>query len=196
MNPNDKVEQLRQSIKAKKEAEAAAQEAASQDKASPGQQMTELKNKLGALEKELKDSQEKAKKFQEDYLRAHAEMQNYQRRLQKEKQGFIKYGNENLLKEILPILDSLEKALETSPSEGESLHQGVSLVHKQFLNALEKFGLQLIKAQGEVFDPNYHEAISQVETDAQASGTVWEVFRTGYLYHDRVLRAAMVSVVA
>lgn len=190
MDSPDKVEQLRQSLQAKKEAEAASSAPELEPAAAPAPESEALKVQLATLQKELASAQAKAKTAEEDYLRAHAEMQNNQRRLQKEKQDFIKYGNENLLKELLPVLDSLEKALEATQEEG------LVLVQRQFLSALEKFGLKTMVAKAEKFDPNYHEAVSQVPVEGGVSSTVYEVFRTGYLYHDRVLRAAMVSVVA
>lgn len=197
MCKQDKVDQLRKSLQAKKEAEqAAAKSGQKVEVEQNSEELSQLKSDIESLQKKLNEAQEKAKAAEGDYLRAHAEMQNNQRRLNKEKQDFIKYGNENLLKELLPILDSLEKALEAAGDQEKHLKEGVGLVHKQFLSALEKFGLQVLNPKGEVFDPHFHEAVSQVKTDAQASGTVWEVLRTGYLLHDRVLRAAMVSVVA
>lgn len=200
MQPKDKVSQLRSSIKAKKEAEARIKSA--QGKMSPGmedqykQQLDDLQKQVEVLQAENEEFKAKAKGAHDDALRAHAELDNFRKRMTREKAGFAKYGSEKMLLEVLPALDSLEKALEHAEDthDTQSLLEGVQLVLNQFHKALEKFGLVPINAFGKPFDPHYHEAMGQAETGDSPPGTVVQEFRRGYMLHDRVLRPSMVIV--
>ena len=132
------------------------------------------------------------------YLRSQAEMENMRRRGQKEKEEWVKFSNESLIRQLLPALDALEQAIShcatTSDDCVESLKQGVELTLKGLKDALGKAGLEEIKAHGEAFDPNYHEAVSEMEDGSVEPGAVLHELQKGYLLNQRLLRPAMVVV--
>jgi molecular chaperone GrpE len=129
-------------------------------------------------------------------LRVAAEFENWKKRARKESEEAQARGREQLAKEILPVLDNLERALQAVTTGGtvEQLGQGVKLVDKQLHGVLEKFEVKSFEALGEPFDPAKHEAIQQVETSDHAPGAVAKVFARGYLIGSRLLRPAMVAV--
>ena len=114
----------------------------------------------------------------------------------RERADFLKFGNESLIKELLPVLDNLELSLEhaRNATNANAITEGIELVKKEFLRKLEKFGLSAISARGEKFDPNRHEAAVQIETAEHPEDTVIDEFQKGYFIHDRLLRPARVSV--
>ena len=129
------------------------------------------------------------------YLRLYAEFDNYKKRVSKDKEELIKYGNESLLYEILPFIDHLEMALKHASNEVSSgLVQGVEITLRELKKTLEKFGLTAIEADGKPFDPVVHHAMSQVERNDTEDNTVVEEFRRGYMLRDKVLRPALVAV--
>ncbi len=139
--------------------------------------------------------EEELSKLREKYLRLYAEFENYKKRVQKEKEELIKYGNEALLYELLNVLDSLEMALKHSGENvSEGLIKGVDMTLREFQRITEKFGLVPIEAQGKPFDPSLHHAMTQVERDDVEDKTVVNEFRKGYLYGDKVLRPSLVAV--
>lgn len=125
-----------------------------------------------------------------------AEFDNYRKRVAREKDLLVAFGNERLLRAVLPFLDNLERAMtqEAGNAAAEGLLAGVRLTHDQFLSELRKFGLERIGAEGEIFDPNLHEAIAQVELEGKPAGTVLSEARKGYLLNGRLLRPAQVVV--
>lgn len=137
--------------------------------------------------------------LRDKYLRLAADFENYKRRNLKERAELFNYGNENLIKELLPVVDNLERALGHARtgeegSETQALVEGVELTHRSLLQVLERFGVQRVEAEGTEFDPKVHEAVRQIPSDAQPPGHVIEVFQTGYTLKDRLLRPAMVVV--
>ncbi|MCF8128363.1 MAG: nucleotide exchange factor GrpE [Deltaproteobacteria bacterium] len=132
----------------------------------------------------------------DNYLRSQAEMENMKKRFQKDKQDLIKYGNETLTKQLLPVADNLEKALDHSKDEKslEALREGVDLTLKGLLGVLEKAGVEVVRSVGEPFDPNFHEAVSEQADDSAAPGTVVKELQKGYLLNQRLIRPAMVIV--
>ncbi|HEX7504317.1 MAG TPA: nucleotide exchange factor GrpE [Syntrophales bacterium] len=133
------------------------------------------------------------------YLRAMAEMDNYKKRAARDKEDAIKYGNEKLIKDILPILDSLDRALHQSSdlsvrNNFEAFKQGLELIHSQILGCLERHGVIKITAKGEEFDPDRHQALMQVETPEMESNRVVDEYESGYTLHGRLLRPTKVSV--
>jgi molecular chaperone GrpE len=133
------------------------------------------------------------------YLRLAAEFDNFRRRSLRERQDALRYGNENLMKELLASVDNLERALGHGQGDGmgeerAQLLAGVELTYRSLLQALEKFGLKQIEALGSPFDPNVHQAIRQVASDSVPAGSVAEVLQKGYLLADRLLRPALVGV--
>lgn len=150
------------------------------------------------LRAQLEAKTEEAAAFQDKYVRLIAEMENYKRVSQREQKNSIRFGNETILKDILPTLDNLERAISAAKAAGttgsEALIQGVELTLKSLVENLGKHGVKAIASVGELFDPTYHQAVAQVDSDSVAPGHVVEEFQKGYALHDRVLRAAMVSV--
>jgi len=127
-----------------------------------------------------------------------AEFDNYRKRVAREKEALVSFGNERLLRAILPFLDNLERAISLAGSSGssEALLSGVRLTYDQVLAELRKFGLEQISAEGEAFDPNLHEAIAQIPWEGKPEGTVLSEGRRGYLLNGRLLRPAQVTVAA
>ena len=155
-------------------------------------------NKPG--EEDIQVNKEDDKDYNElyqKYLRLAADFENYKKRLAKEKSDIIAYGNEELIKALLNVLDNLERALEHSDVQENQkpLLEGVKLVHKQFLSCLEKFGVQFIDAsQGKEFDPRLHQAIERVESADTKPGVIISEMLRGYTLKDRLLRPALVVV--
>jgi molecular chaperone GrpE len=125
--------------------------------------------------------------------RMQAEFDNARKRAAKEQQDFRDYALVDTIKTIIPVLDSFERALQTSPQKSE-FHSGMELIHKQLVDALAKLGVKAISAKGEQFDPRYHEAIEMVDTEDAEDQTVLEELQRGYRLKDRLLRPAMVKV--
>lgn len=131
------------------------------------------------------------------FLRLSAEFENYKKRKQREIDEFKKFANETIFRQILPVVDNLERAIasaETNSGEGTNLLEGVKLTHKDILKLLEMFSVKVIKAGNEPFDPNFHQAVTRQETDEFPENTVTAVLQNGYLLHDRLIRPAMVVV--
>jgi len=129
------------------------------------------------------------------YLRLYADFENYRKRVNKDKEDLVRYGNESLLYELLPAIDNLELALKHASDEVNSgLVQGVEVTLKELQRTLEKFGLSRIEAAGKPFDPTVHHAMSQIERDDMDEKLIAEEFRAGYRYRDKVLRPSLVAV--
>jgi molecular chaperone GrpE len=129
------------------------------------------------------------------YLRLYAEFENYKKKVQKDKEELVKYANEKFIFELLPVLDSLEMAIEHARNEKNGgIVQGVDNTLKEFLRTLNKFGLTPIEAMGKPFDPSVHHAMSVVERGDVEENRVVEVFRKGYMLRDKVIRAPLVGV--
>ncbi len=158
----------------------------------------EKKEELSAeekLQRQLAEKTKEAAEFFEKWLRLRAEFENFKKRMQKEKADLMKFGNESLLRALLPVLDNLSRALNHGKEKGvnASLLEGVELTQKQFMNILERFGVKEISAVGEFFDPEKHEAVAQEESDLEPNKVIGEVEK-GYFYHERLLRPAKVIV--
>jgi len=147
---------------------------------------------------ELQAQAAKAKEHWDTLLRTTADFENFKKRAARERQDAVKFANESLLQKLIPILDTFDMALTaaTNAKEGtaQSLQTGVSMILSQFRNTLTEAGLEEIDATGKPFDPNFHEAVSQQETDDVAEGTVVQQLRRGYKLKDRLLRPATVIV--
>ncbi|MBE0599129.1 MAG: nucleotide exchange factor GrpE [Desulfuromonadales bacterium] len=149
-----------------------------------------------ALEEELAAARATAGKNWDLYLRSQAELDNYRKRAQRDREDLQRFANEAILREVLPVLDNLERAVEHASGDqgGEALLQGVQLTLSQLQKVLEKFGVRPIQAVGEPFDPARHEAIGQVESRQLLPNTVAQELQKGYLLNDRLLRPAMVMI--
>ena len=133
--------------------------------------------------------------LQERLLRTAAEFDNYRKRVDRERRELAGYASADVLSELLPIIDNLERALQ-APATGndEAFRKGVELIHKQMLDLLRKRGVRPIEAQGADFDPNFHQAVIHEASDAHREGEVMQELQRGYMLGDRLLRPAMVKV--
>jgi molecular chaperone GrpE len=148
-----------------------------------------------ALTEQLNAAQAEALENRDHYLRARADLDNFRKRAQREKEDLLKFSNETILRELLPVIDNLERALQHAAVDGEKgLLQGVELTLGQFGKVLEKFNVVAINAVGEIFDPARHEAMGQVESAEQPPNTIVQLLQKGYLLNDRLLRPAMVLI--
>ena len=129
-------------------------------------------------------------------LRMGAEMENTRKRLERERTDSVSFANESIIRELLPIVDNLERALEHAQREAnaDSLTEGVSITLKAFRDALARFGCAPFEAHGMAFDPNFHEAVMQEESHDYPENTVLRELQRGYMLHNRLLRPAMVVV--
>lgn len=144
----------------------------------------------GAKDEELKTLSDK-------YLRLAAEFDNYKRLAQRDQRDHIRFGNEQLLKELLPVVDNLERAIKAAKDgvkSSDGLVKGVDLTLKQLQGVLGKFGVQSIPTTGQPFDPSGHQAVASVPSTQVPDKHVVEEFQRGYRLHDRILRPAMVTV--
>lgn len=132
--------------------------------------------------------------LRELYTRKLADFDNYRKRSEREMQEFRKLANAQLVRDLLPVLDNLERALAVAPSAFGGWHQGVELVWRQLQDTLTKHGLEVLDPLGEPFDPALHEAVQRRESNEVVENTVVEVLQKGFLMHGRLLRAAMVAV--
>ncbi len=139
---------------------------------------------------------EECKALNEKYLRLAAEFENYKRLSQRDQRDQVRYGNEQLLKELLSVVDNLERAIKAANENAgnQALVQGVELTLKQLTGTLSKFGVQTIDSVGHPFDPSAHQAVAQLPSDRIPAQHVAEEYQRGYRLHDRTIRAAMVGV--
>jgi len=140
--------------------------------------------------------QEASDKNLDLYIRSQAEIDNLKKRYQKERQGLFKFANESLIKQLLPIVDNLEKAFIHSQDEDsiEAIREGVDLTLKGLMDILQKAGVETVEAVGEQFDPNFHEAVSEMADDGIKPGTVIKDLQKGYILNQRLIRPSMVIV--
>jgi molecular chaperone GrpE len=149
----------------------------------------------GSGDSELERLQKEASEMRELAQRKQAEFENYRKRMERERGDLARYAGADVVKEVLPVLDNLERARNyAAGSSEEQLRDGVAIIHRQLQDILTRMGLTEVESEGKPFDPHIHEAVSQVETDEHPEGTVLSVFQKGYLFKDRLLRPAMVNV--
>lgn len=140
--------------------------------------------------------EERIKELEDRYLRTHADFENTKKRLEKDKAQSLEYANQHLLKDLLPIADSLDKALESASTteNADKIAEGLRLIIDNLLKVFGKHGVDAIETDVE-FNPELHEAVMHVKQEDKAEGEIAQVLQKGYRYKDRTLRAAMVSVV-
>ena len=152
---------------------------------------------LAELQNAIEAANTAASKNWDLYLRERADLENARKRHQRDKEDALRFANDRLLKEMIPVLDNLERAVDhadQTDDDNQGLLEGVNMTINQFRKALENFGVKPINAIGENFDPNLHQAMGQVESAEQAPNTVVSEFQKGYLLHDRLLRPSLVMV--
>ena len=148
------------------------------------------------LEEELNRVKAENEERSDRMLRTIADYENSKKRADREKAEFFKYAVEGVIKDIILVVDSIERGIESTKEskDFESLNEGIQLIHKQLGELLKKRDVTVIQAQGELFDPNLHEAVMHIESDDVQENAVIEEFQRGYVLHDRVIRPSMVSV--
>ncbi|WP_049279917.1 nucleotide exchange factor GrpE [Staphylococcus aureus] len=147
-------------------------------------------------DQKINELQQLADENEEKYLRLYAEFENYKRRIQKENEINKTYQAQRVLTDILPAIDNIERALQIEGDDEtfKSLQKGVQMVHESLINALKDNGLEVIKTEGEAFDPNIHQAVVQDDDPDFESGEITQELQKGYKLKDRVLRPSMVKV--
>jgi molecular chaperone GrpE len=157
-----------------------------------------LREQLDAKSAELEQTKD-------GLLRERAELENFKRRMQREKSEALRYASEHLLRDLLPVIDNLERAIDAASkapageppavsARVDGLVTGVQMVLNQLTETLGRFGVTRVPAAGQPFDPEHHEAVAHVDSDEHPPGVVVEEYASGYRYHDRLLRPAQVTV--
>lgn len=165
----------------------------SQEKETPVEEDSKIEETQSEENKKLQEAYDK---LNQQYIRLAADFDNYRKRQEQERESLVKYGTENALKKMLEVLDNFErgqKALE-GVEDSEKIKECFQLVHKQVWDTLSKLGLEEIKAVGEEFDPNFHEAVMQTPTTEHPEHTVINELQKGYKVGDKILRPTLVNV--
>ena len=160
---------------------------------SPEEETVEL-DPVKILEKDLQKTKNELAEQKDSFVRLQAETDNFRKRLSREKEEFSQYANERLFKELIPIFDNLERALEDPSNDTKSLKEGLEMILKQFSAFLEKEKVEPIKAIGEKFDPMVHEALTSEEANEHEENTIISEFVKGYTINNRVLRPSQVVI--
>jgi molecular chaperone GrpE len=148
------------------------------------------------LKERLAEAENRATASYDQFLRASAELENYKKRKQKEMEDFRKFANESILRDLLTVVDNLERAVEIPKNEGgeTQLSEGLDLTLRELLKIFQKFGVQPIACLGASFDPAFHQAMMQQEVSGQPDNIVIQELQKGYVIHERLLRPSMVVV--
>ncbi len=155
-----------------------------------------VEDETEALQNQLTQALEESKSHQEQYLRTLADMENLRKRTQRDKEELAKFANESILREILPVIDNLERAVEHAEQaeSDDGLFEGVQLTLTQFSQLLDKFGVEPVDAIGQPFDPAYHQAMGLLESEDHPANTVVQQMQKGYQLNKRLLRPAFVML--
>ncbi len=174
-------------------------EEASQNDESDSSDDTDL-SAAEEIRAEMEKFKNESMEARDHLLRVSAEFENYKKRMNRQMEEFKKYANESLFKDLLPVVDNLERALNSTASDSDGanskacLIEGVEMTLNDILKILKNYHVTPIESVGEMFNPAFHEAVLQEETDAYPENTVINEFQKGYMIHDRLLRPAMVIV--
>lgn len=151
---------------------------------------------LDKIKQELDVQKALLQQTEDQYKRLQADFANFRRRNEKEREELSAVILQGLIKDLLPIIDNFERALAVEGVAGTPLHDGISMVYNQLMESLKKNGLETIKATGEKFDPNFHQAVMRVQDPEKEDDTIEEELQKGYMVQGRVIRPSMVKVVA
>jgi len=162
--------------------------------AAPASESATPAEDLQLLRKHLEEKENEARVNYDRFVRERAEVENFKKRMQREKAEAVRFASEPLIRELLPIVDNLERAIEHAGTNSQSVVEGVRLVLKALLDILERHGVKRIEAVGAPFDPSVHETMAQVESAEHEPNRVVSQHHSGYLLHDRLLRPALVTV--
>jgi len=169
--------------------EEASRETGGAGESSPGEPVD-----VEALRRQLAEQTARAEDYFQRLVRMQADFENYRKRVQREKEEYMKFAGEQVITALLPVLDNLELALAARDQDPARVAAGVEMIYRQLQDVLAREGLSPIKAVGEQFDPAFHEAVMQEENAAVRDNTVLEEFRRGYCFKERLIRPAMVKV--
>ena len=173
------------------------EEKVSKKKVSEEKDKVKIVDHLKEMETRLESVEQEAKEAHDRFLRVSAEFENYKKRSAREMDEFRKFANESLIREMLTVVDNLERALNSSNNDNQAnshIAEGVGMTLKEILKVFEKFYVKPIEALGKPFDPNFHQAAMREETNEHPENTVLNELEKGYMIHDRLLRPAMVVV--
>ena len=165
-----------------------------EQKESKLEQADDVQKEQDDLNRIIEEKQKEIDEYKNRWLRAQADFENYRKRTQRDIQDIYLYAGEELVKDILPVLDNFERALDSVQEKDDALYRGVELIYQQFIKILEKHEIKEIEALGKPFDPTYHDAVMMVESQEYGADTVAEVMLKGYMYHSKVIRPSMVKV--
>jgi len=154
----------------------------------------QLRQQVEQLRRQLDEAEQGARKAQDLFIRERAELENFKKRMQRELGESLRFASEPLIRDLLPVVDNLERAVEHGGANDESLLEGVRMVLKALLDILARHGVKRIEARGQAFDPTLHQAMAQVESAEHEPNRVVEQHHSGYLLHERLLRPALVTV--
>ena len=177
------------------------QDDANTEKSPDDKSKVESKDELESVKEELETVKQEAAETYDRLLRMTADFENYKKRSQRERDEQKKFANESLIKDLLPVVDNLERALiaaeeqqSNAASGNGNMVEGVEMTLKEILKILKSYNVTTVEAQGKPFDPTYHEAVMQEESDQYPENTVINELQKGYMLHDRLIRPAMVVV--
>jgi molecular chaperone GrpE len=164
--------------------------------AGQGDQSSSLESQISDLRQQLEAKELEAKTNYDRYVRQAAELDNFKKRMTRERDEAIRLANESLIKDLLPVVDNLERAVAhaSGGGNGKPLIEGIEMVLRGFLDALGKHGASPLVAVGQIFDPSRHEAMAQVESASLDPNTVVAEHQKGYLLRERLLRPALVTI--
>ena len=191
-NDQDEVEP-EEELEEQLEADSVVEEEPAKEEPAKEEEAKEL-SPLEQLEEQVRLKDEEILKQKDPFLREKAELDNFKKRLTKEKEDFAQFANERLLKELLQIEDNLERAMEAPNATLESLKEGVEMIQKQFKDFLKNQKVEVIEAFGKPFDPNLHEVLNQQESEEHEENTVIEEYSKGFTLNGRILRPAKVVI--
>ena len=150
-----------------------------------------------SVEMEIERLERELDELRDIHLRKLAEFDNFRKRTERERVEIKRFANEELMRDLLPVLDNFERALDHGPeADPDAFHQGIEMIAKQLWDVLQRQGIEVVDPAGKPFSPEFHEAVHQVDEPDLEPGTVASVLTKGYLYNGRLIRPAMVGVVA
>lgn len=166
-----------------------------QNDALDGEENVEQEQSLSSLNEQIESLKQEKEETYNRLIRIQAEFDNFKKRTQKERAADFKYKSQDIIMNLLPVLDNFERALQVEVNDNNrGILDGISMVYRQFLDALEAEGVTVIDTVGEQFDPNLHHAVMQVEEEDKESNEIVEELQRGFMLKDRVIRPAMVKV--
>lgn len=192
----ENTETVEEAANSEVEVDAAAEEAAAEANAGVDEALEGVLEESKEEPATPKSDSQRVQEAEKEALLARAEMENFRKRMQRESEQTLKYANMNLVRDLLEVGDNLQRAIEAGADDEatKGLRDGVAMVSQQMKDVLGRYGCKPIPALGEEFDPNVHEAISQLPSEEYASGMVMNEVAVGYMLHDRVVRPSNVVV--